>query len=165
MKMNIILKTSLKNIFGKFGRTLLVTFSIFVCSICALLCFDLVSTIKEAITVMFGSITSGDIIALVEDYSVKGLPDGYPEVELMEINSNHDTLYEEIEGEYAFVTSKSLNIYGIDVEEAVNMGFMDQAESGTWRRSSPIRSPMKWATGKVILSLYMTEPMKQLSSL
>lgn len=128
--MNIILKTSLKNIFGKFGRTLLVTFSIFVCSICALLCFDLVSTIKEAITVMFGSITSGDIIALVEDYSVKGLPDGYPEVELMEINSNHDTLYEEIEGEYAFVTSKSLNIYGIDVEEAVNMGFMDQAEIG-----------------------------------
>ena len=128
--MNIILKTSLKNIFGKFGRTLLVTFSIFVCSICALLCFDLVSTIKEAITVMFGSITSGDIIALVEDYSVKGLPDGYPDVELMEINSNHDTLYEEIEGEYAFVTSKSLNIYGIDVDEAVNMGFMDQAEIG-----------------------------------
>jgi len=128
--MNIILKNSLKNIFGKFGRTLLVTFSIFVCSICALLCFDLVSTIKEAITVMFGSITSGDIIALVDDYSVKGLPDGYPDVEMMEINSNHDMIYEDVEGEYAYVTTKNLNIYGINVEEAVNMGFMDQAEIG-----------------------------------
>ena len=130
MKMNIILKNSLKNIFGKIGRTLLVTFSIFVCSICALLCFDLVSTIKQAITIMFGSITSGDIIALVEDYSVKGLPDGFPDVEMMEINSNHDTIYEDVEGEYAYVTSKSLNIYGIDVDEAVNMGFMDQADIG-----------------------------------
>ena len=128
--MNIILKNSLKNIFGKIGRTLLVTFSIFVCSICALLCFDLVSTIKQAITIMFGSITSGDIIALVEDYSVKGLPDGFPDVEMMEINSNHDTIYEDVEGEYAYVTAKSLNIYGIDVDEAVKMGFLDQAEIG-----------------------------------
>ena len=130
MKMNIILKNSLKNIFGKIGRTLLVTFSIFVCSICALLCFDLVSTIKQAITIMFGSITSGDIIALVEDYSVKGLPDGFPDVEMMEINSNHDTIYEDVEGEYAYVTAKSLNIYGIDVDEAVKMGFLDQVEIG-----------------------------------
>ena len=47
--MNLVLKTSLKNVFGKPLRTFLVVFSIFICSICAMLCFDLVSSMKETL--------------------------------------------------------------------------------------------------------------------
>lgn len=128
--MNIVLKNSLKNIFGKPFRTLLVVFSIFVCSVCAMLCFDLVAVVKDYVTMVFGNISSGDIIALVDEYSAKGLPDGFPEGTIMEINSNHDTFYQEIEGEYAFVSADSINIYGINVDDAVEMGFMDPVEIG-----------------------------------
>ena len=128
--MNIVLKNSLKNIFGKPLRTLLVIFSIFVCSVCAMLCFDLASSIEKYVTMVFGNITAGDIIALVDDYSVKGLPEGFPEAEVMEINSNHDTIYSDIEGEYAFVSTTDINIYGINTDDAVRMGFLDPMELG-----------------------------------
>ena len=128
--MNIVLKNSLKNIFGKPLRTLLVVFSIFVCSVCAMLCFDLVSSIEKYVTMVFGNISSGDIIALVDDYSIKGLPEGFPECDVMEINSNRDTLYRDIEGEYAFVSTTQINIYGIEVDDAVATGFIDPIELG-----------------------------------
>ena len=128
--MNIILKESLKNIFGKPFRTLLVIFSIFVCSVCALLSFDLVSSIKDLVSNLYGVISSGDIIAIVNDYSIKGLPDGFPDADIMGINSNTEPFYKDIEGEYAFVTAERLAIYGIDMDEAVNMGFIDRLEIG-----------------------------------
>ena len=128
--MNIILKESIKNIFGKPLRTLLVIFSIFVCSICALLSFDLVSSIKDLVGNLYGVISSGDIIAIVSEYSIKGLPDGFPKSEIMGINSNSEPFYKDIDGEYAFVTAERLTIYGIDMDEAVNMGFIDRMEIG-----------------------------------
>lgn len=128
--MNIVLKNSLKNIFGKPFRTLMVVFAIFVCSVCAMLCFDLVSSIEKYVTMVFGNITSGDIFAIVDDYSVKGLPDGFPEAKIVEINSNSDMLYNDIEGEYAFVSTQKLSILGVNVDDAVDMGFMDPIELG-----------------------------------
>ena len=128
--MNIILKNSLKNIFGKPFRTILVVFSIFVCSVSAMLCFDLASAMKGLIINLYGGISKADIMFAANDYSAKGLPDGFPEAEMMEINSNNEQLYTDIEGEYAYVSTDLLKILGINVEEAVNMKFLDPIEIG-----------------------------------
>ena len=123
--MNILLKNLLKNVFCKPFRTLLVVFSIFVCSFCAMLCFDLVASIKDVVADLYGELIQGDIIALVDEYSAKGLPDGFPEADIMLVNSNSEQLYKDIPGEYAFVTSENLNIYGVDVEQAIHMELLD----------------------------------------
>jgi len=60
----------------------------------------------------------------------KSLKDTIPEAEVMEINSNHDTIYSDIEGEYAFVSTTDINIYGINTDDAVRMGFLDPMELG-----------------------------------
>ena len=60
--MNIVFKNSLKNIFGKPLRTLLVVFAIFVCSLCALLCFDLSESITGILTLFYGSVSRADFI-------------------------------------------------------------------------------------------------------
>ena len=123
--MNIIVKNLLKNVFCKPFRTLLVVFSIFVCSFCAMLSFDLVTSIKDVIADLYGDLIQGDIIAMVDDYSAKGLPDGFPEADIMMINSNSEQLYRDIPGEYAYVTSENMTIYGVDVEQAIHMELLD----------------------------------------
>ncbi|MCR5328453.1 MAG: ABC transporter permease [Saccharofermentans sp.] len=123
--MNIILKNLLKNVFCKPFRTLLVVFSIFVCSFCAMLCFDLVTSIKDVVADLYGDLIQGDIVAMIDGYSAKGLPDGFPEADIMQINSNSEQLYKDIPGEYAYVTSEYMNIYGIDIEQAIHMELLE----------------------------------------
>ena len=55
--MNIILKTSFKNIFGKPLRTLMVVFAIFVCSVSAMLSFDMISSIKSILVNIFAGVS------------------------------------------------------------------------------------------------------------
>ena len=54
--MGLILKTTLKNIFGKPLRSLLVIFSIFVCAFSALFCFDLSSSMKNLMVGLFSEV-------------------------------------------------------------------------------------------------------------
>ena len=122
--MNIVLKNSLKNIFGKPFRTLLVVFAIFVCSLCALLCFDLSESITRVLTDFMGSISRADFMVVSGGSDLSKLPDGFPEADMMTINCNNEMLYKDIDGEYCYVTTDSLSIYGIDVDEAVDMKFI-----------------------------------------
>ena len=69
--MNIILKNSLKNIFGKPFRTLLVVFAIFVCSISAMLSFDMVSSIKDILVNIFSGISRADFMLTFRSSSDK----------------------------------------------------------------------------------------------
>ncbi len=128
--MNIILKNSLKNIFGRPLRTLLVVFSIFVCSLSAMLSFDLADAVRGLLLNMYGAMSVGDIIATPSGFSGKGLPDGFPECRVMEISSFSEYVYKDIEGEYAYVSANGYTIYGIDIDEAVEMGFMEHVDVG-----------------------------------
>ena len=128
--MNIILKNSLKNIFGKPFRTLLVVFAIFMCSISAMVSFDMVSSIKGILFGIFAGISKADFMVTLGSNSDKGLPEGFPESDIMAINSNSDTLYQDIEGEYTYVTTEYLQIYGVDIDEAINMQFIDPLSIG-----------------------------------
>ena len=129
--MNLILKTSLKNIFGKPFRTLLVVFSIFICSMCAMVCFEFATSLKSL--VIGGSslgLSKADCLLIANDYTARGLPEGFPECTVLEINSNSEKLYKDIEGEYAYVTYDKLTIYGLDIDAAVNMEFIEPVKLG-----------------------------------
>ena len=128
--MNIILKNSLKNIFGKPLRTLLVVFAIFVCSISAMLSFDMVSSIKDILINIFSGISRADFMVTFKSSAAKDLPDGFPESDMMLINDNRELLYKDIEGEYNYVTTETLDIFGLDFDEAVDMKFIEPMEIG-----------------------------------
>lgn len=129
--MNLVLKTSLKNIFGKPFRTLLVAFSIFVCSMCAMVCFEFATSLKSL--VIGGSslgLSKADCLLYANDFTARGLPEDFPESRVLEINTNSEDLYKDIEGEYAYVTSDQLLIYGLDIDAAVDMEFIEPVKLG-----------------------------------
>ena len=128
--MNLVLKTSLKNIFGKPFRTLLVLFSVFICALCAMVCLDFVASIKDLLGGTALGISKTDCLLYTNDYSVKKLPEGFPESRVLEINTNSETLYKDIEGEAFYVTSEKLAIYGIDIQKAVDMEFIQPVTIG-----------------------------------
>ena len=128
--MNIILKNSLKNIFGKPLRTLLVVFAIFMCSLSAMVSFDMVSSIKDILYGIFAGISRADFMVTVNSANDKGLPDGLPESDIMKISTNSEMLYKDIEGEYNYVTTDYLDIYGVDIDEAVDMKFLEPMSIG-----------------------------------
>ena len=122
--MNIVLKNSLKNIFGKPFRTILVVFAIFTCCLCAMLCFDLGDSITNILTEYMGSISRADILVSSGGSDLSELPEGFPEADFMKIVSNDEMIYKDIDGEYCYFTTETLSIYGLDVDEAVDMKFM-----------------------------------------
>ena len=128
--MNIILKNSLKNIFGKPFRTLLVVFAIFMCSLCAMLSFDLGSSLDRLFADLFASVSRADFMVVSGGSDLSELPEGFPESDYMKLVSNTEMLYKNIDGEYCYVTTDSLNIYGLDIDEAIDMKFIKPMEVG-----------------------------------
>ena len=128
--MNLVLKTSLKNIFGKPFRTILVLFSVFICAICAMVCIDFVASIKDLLNGSALGLSKADCLLYTTEYSVKKLPEGFPESSVFEINTNSERLYKDIEGEAFYVTYDQLTIYGIDVQAAADMEFIQPVTIG-----------------------------------
>ena len=126
--MNIVLKNSLKNIIGKPFRTLLVTFTIFMCCISALISFDMGSIIPRVVESFYGSVSRADIMVYSDGRDLTELPEGFPESDRLNITTDSEMLYKPIDGEYAYVTTDSLYIYGMDIDEAVDMEFLDRID-------------------------------------
>ena len=97
--MNIVLKNSLKNIFGKPFRTLLVVFAIFMCSLCAMLSFDLGESISRILTDYLGSVSRADIFVTSSGSDMSELPGNFPEADFMTATGDGETLYNKIDGE------------------------------------------------------------------
>ncbi|MBQ4270825.1 MAG: FtsX-like permease family protein [Clostridiales bacterium] len=130
--MNIILKNSLKNVFGKPLRTLLVVFSIFVCSLSALICFDLGGTIDTVLSEMYSIVSPGELIVTAGrgNMSQEELESSLPACKVLSIESNTETIYKDIEGEYNYVTTESMPVMGLDLEKAAQMGVLDPCTLG-----------------------------------
>lgn len=128
--MNLVLKTSLKNIFGKPFRTILVLFSVFVCAFCAMVCLDFVASLRDLVGGAALGLNKADCLLYTTDYSIKKLPEGFPESSVLEINTNTEKLYKDIEGEAFYVSTENLTIYGVDVQTAVDMEFIQPVTIG-----------------------------------
>ena len=128
--MNIVLKNSLKNIFCKPFRTILVVFAIFVCSLCAMLCFDLGNSLTKILTSFLGSVSRADFLVFSGGSDIGSLPEGFPEADYMTIVMNNEILYKFVDGEYCYVSTDQLDIYGLDIDEAVDMKFVSGMDLG-----------------------------------
>ena len=120
--MYIVLKTTFKNIFGKPLRTLLVVFSIFVCSFVAMFCFDFGAAEKNLITDLYSKLGgNANLVVTVTAEDTSRLPADFPEHEEVILRYFSDTIYCDIEGEPMYATSKDLSVYGVDFEAAERM--------------------------------------------
>ncbi len=128
--MNIVLKNSLKNVFGKPFRTLLVVFAIFMCCLCALLSFEFGGSITRVFTEYLGSVSRADIMVTSGGSDLNNLPEGFPEADTLPVVTNCEMLYKDIDGEYCYVTTDYLNIFGIDIDNAVDMEFISHMDIG-----------------------------------
>ena len=126
--MNIVCKNSLKNVFGKPLRTLIVVFAIFMCSFSALAAFDLGSMIGRLLMDFYGNVSRADIMVYSDGRDISELPEGFPEHDLLSVVCNSEMLYKDIEGEYSYVTTDGLTIYGLNIDDAVSMEFLPSME-------------------------------------
>ena len=123
--MNILIKTTLRNIVGKPFRSLIVIFSIFMCSLTALFCFDMANTnntyFHAAFRVMAGK---GDITMNGEIYDFSLLPDDFPDYDYVQYRCFNEYRYQDIEGEYYIVHADKLRITSVDIASAGAMGIV-----------------------------------------
>ena len=124
--MNLILKTTLKNVIGKPFRSFLVVFSIFICAIAAMFCFDLMKIEQDVVDNIFRQfIGDADLSFSGQGADLSLLPEGFPEHNVVGVQQFSDTVYENVPGEYFIVSSKSVRIIGIDIDAAVVLGMLD----------------------------------------
>ena len=124
--MRLIIKTTLKNIFGKPLRSLLVIFSIFVCAFSALFCFDLSGSMKGLMVGLYSEVYGDtDLTAYMSVLNPEKIPEGFPEYEMMTMKYFTDTIYSDIPGEYAYVSTEDYYIFAVDTIAAHKFGFLD----------------------------------------
>jgi len=128
--MNIIFKNLIKNSFGKPIRTILVVFSIFVCSMAAMLCFDLSGSLKIAMMNEIGSVSNADYQVLLKPGQNTDMPEGFPEADVFPVYMYSEKYYQDIPGEYNYVSMKNIRVLGIDLDTAARMKFIDPIEAG-----------------------------------
>lgn len=118
--MGIVLKHTMKNIIKKPFRSLMVMFCIFICTVAAMLCFDMTNSIEAMLTGVYSS-TFGNVDILVNgtDISLDFLEEeNLPDMEILPISYKTNYFYRDIEGEYTYVTYNGVGIYGVDLEKA-----------------------------------------------
>ena len=128
--MLLILKNSFKNMFGKPLRTILIVLAIFTCSLCAYFCFDIGSTIEDLASMLIGHISSADISVSSGGMDLADISSVLPEADVLKMNMNSETVYSPIQGEYNYVTTVVLQIYGMDMDMGAKLGFLKDLRVG-----------------------------------
>ncbi|MCR4688850.1 MAG: FtsX-like permease family protein [Saccharofermentans sp.] len=150
-KMNPIVKTTLKNIFGKPFRTLLVVFSIFVCSLAAVLCFDLGSAEKKLFVDLFTKVY-GSADFYVTKYNIV-LPEDMPEHVTLSMYGFSETYYDNVEGEYYVAKADKVHVAGFEPDKAFEMGLCEELSiaDGEVIITSDLAEKRDYAVGDTII--------------
>lgn len=122
--MKIILKHTLKNIFCKPGRTILVVLCILICSFVALMSFDLTDSIRNALKNYIGQMigTTEIVVTGDEEYDIEA-DQNLPELDYVTIKSYGNTMYFHDDKTYYVAQSKEIIIFSFDFEKAEVMRF------------------------------------------
>ena len=117
--MGVLLKATLRNIFGKPFRSFLVILSIFVCAFVGIFSIDLVQMERTVIENEVKSLSgTADLYTVMRKLDMGRIPEDLPEYEALVINVFTEYLYQEVEGEYQFVNRKNYQISGLDPVKA-----------------------------------------------
>ena len=125
--MGIILKHTFKNIFHKPGRTLLMTFCIFLCSLAASLCLDISNSMERIFASSMGDFAgSTDIvyngITPVDDEFFSILPENYT----LKLNSIGQNFYKRDPEMYSYAVQYCMSVYGMDIDDAKRMDVISE---------------------------------------
>lgn len=120
--MRIILKHTLKNVFKKPLRSILVIFCVMVCAFTALLSFDMTGSIRFMISSLFSSqlgemdiITAGNI---TDDFVNDSKFENCTYLKYYDIS---EPFYSDIDNQYTYVHKEELCVMGMDIETAYKM--------------------------------------------
>lgn len=121
--MGIILKHIFKNIFGKFGRTLLIVVCIMICSLMALASFDLTSSMKSLMMSTFSQLMGTAEIMVTSEEEIDLDDEALPEIESCEIYDMISLTYVHSPKSYYMVEGSGTSILSFDIDKASRMGF------------------------------------------
>lgn len=124
--MKIVLKHTLKNIFKKPLRTILVVFCVMICSLSALLSFDMSSALEGMFRNLYGQyLGSMDILVSGSDIDEGLLTDpGLPEGNRVAIYMTTNRFIHDLEGQYTYVEQDTLSLMGLNTSDAAEMGMI-----------------------------------------
>lgn len=122
--MGIILKHTLKNIFGKPGRTLLVLFCFILCSFIAIFSFDISNTINSTVTGFMSQMLGTTDVMAEADEEIDFSDPKYPANTTINVKTFTNTKYIHDEETYYIANESNINIFSMDLELAAKMKFM-----------------------------------------
>lgn len=124
--MKIALKHTLKNVFKKPLRTLLVVFCVMICSFSALLSFDMTGALKGMFRNLFGEyVGSMDVLVSGTDFDESLLTDPeMPEGTRIAIYVTTNNFIHDLEGQYTYVEQDTISILGLDTKAAGEIGMI-----------------------------------------
>ena len=130
--MRLIIKHTLKSMWAHKMRTFLLLFSVSICSLAAMLCFDMSGSLEQAIKAdnakAFGR---ADIIVTASYNLDDDFAKDIPENTILKLSTGSTVLTRHIEGTYDMLTQKTCNISGVNIAKAKEMGVLpDDAEIG-----------------------------------
>lgn len=123
--MGIIFKHTLKNIFKKPGRTFLLTFCIFLCSISASLCLDMTGSVQRLFSNYFSDMVGSTDIEFINLTSIdEEIFKELPENRYLLISSSATPFFRRDPRMYSFAVETDVNIMSIDLKKAHEMNVL-----------------------------------------
>ena len=123
--MNLIIKHTLKSMWAHKMRTFLLLFCVSICSLAAMLCFDMSGSLEQTVRAnnakAFGK---ADIIVTASYDLDDDFADGTPESTVLKLSTGSTVFTRLIDGTYDMLTQKTCNISGVDIAKAKEMGVL-----------------------------------------
>ena len=123
--MSLIIKHTLKCMRAHKIRTLLLLFCVSVCSLAAMLCFDMSGTLEQAVRAQnAAAFGKADIIVSAAYDLDDDLDNGIPESTVLKLSTGSMIFTRHIDGTYDMLTSKTCTVNGADIGKAKEMGVL-----------------------------------------
>ncbi|MGN1137439.1 MAG: ABC transporter permease [Oscillospiraceae bacterium] len=120
--MGIILKHTIKNIFKRPGRTFLLTFCIFLCSISASLCLDMTGSVQRLFSNFFSDIVGSTDIEFINLTSIdEEIFKELPENRYLLFSNSSTPFFRRDPQMYSFAIKTDVNIMSTDLKKAYDM--------------------------------------------
>ena len=125
--MRLILKHTIKNIWAHKLRTILLIICIAVCSLTAMMCFDMSSSLDKMVRVMFANMAgTTDLMITTQAPIEKDFTDGAPECDVMYLSGGSCYFDRHLDSSISYVRRKNVNIFALDTDQAKKMKLINE---------------------------------------
>lgn len=130
--MSLIIKHTLKSMWAHKMRTFLLLFCVSICSLAAMLCFDMSGSLEQAVKANNANAFGKADIIVTASYDLENdFTKGIPESTILKLSTGSTVFTRHIDGTYDTLTQKACSISGVDIAKAKEMGVLpNDAEIG-----------------------------------